>query len=252
MCLDASAGMSARSPVSVERQWRREAGSGCPTSCAPARSQPPLGFHEASLSGQAIRDVNTQACCLSTVRAPGREAAERRGSCGRQRRGADLAPQTARCLIWGQGVPQGPPTLAALLSPPASSFCCSQPLGSGCTLSLCPAASVCPLCPSLLCPRQGSFSSSLPSSGPPHPSGTSPADRGLPPSPFFPGLRGPGPTRAHLPCPALGGNTSSQGGVLGLGPRSEETVPPRSEGAQTGGLTQRASRQAGQHGCREP
>lgn len=54
VCLNPPAAMSARPWVSVERRGRREAGFGCHTSRAPARSQPPLGFYEASLSGQAI------------------------------------------------------------------------------------------------------------------------------------------------------------------------------------------------------
>lgn len=140
----------------------------------------------------------------------GREAAQRRGSWGRQRRGV-----RPRFSDLGAGSPAGSPNLGRPVVPSCLFPLLLPALGQRQPLAIavpaahrhsdCPAASVCPLCPSLLCPRQGSFSSSLPTSGPHHLSGSSPADRGLTPSPFFPGLPGPSLTRA--PCP--GGDTSS-------------------------------------------
>lgn len=128
------------------------------------------------------------------------------GSWGRQRRGADPSPQTARFLTWGQGVPLGPlpwPPCGTLLPLPSAAprpraaSAVGWPRGCACSLRLSCCSSSLPL-PAV--PWQGSSSSSLPTSGPRRLSGTSRADRGRPPSPFCPGLPGPSPrwgTRAH-------------------------------------------------------
>ncbi|XP_055274661.1 testis-expressed protein 22 isoform X1 [Moschus berezovskii] len=167
--------------------------------------------------------------CVGTR--PGGGTAE--GVLGRQGRGADPSSDCQFSDL-GAGSPRAP-ALAALsypLPPPSAAFPL-RPRQRALTLTV------------LL--RPSSLSLSAESSAgrlllqSPHvgtSSSFSPADRGRPPSPFFHGLPSPSHMRVPLSRPTPG-YTCSQGGLLGLRPRSEETVPP-SEGPQTEGLAQRA------------